>query len=68
MNHATPPASGEFAFEIPIGRARLACEKPMRIVPGAAHRFEEPGALPPVAALACDGFVRFLAPAGPGAA
>ena len=46
--------------------ARLACEKALRIVPGATHLFEEPGTLEAVATLACDWFVRFLAPAATG--
>jgi putative phosphoribosyl transferase len=35
---------------------RLACEKALRIVPGASHLFEEPGALEKVAGLASEWF------------
>lgn len=35
----------------------LVCEKSMRIVPGATHLFEEPGALEAVATLASDWFL-----------
>jgi len=38
----------------------LRCEKDLRIVPGATHLFEEPGALEAVAALAAEWFVRHL--------
>jgi len=38
----------------------LACEKSLRIVPGATHLFEEPGALESVAALATEWFTRWL--------
>jgi putative phosphoribosyl transferase len=38
----------------------LRCEKELRIVPGATHLFEEPGALEAVAALATEWFVRHL--------
>lgn len=38
--------------------ARLTCEKKLAIVPGAAHLFEEPGALERVAVLARDWFER----------
>ena len=41
----------------------LEVEKELRIVPGATHLFEEPGALEEVARLAADWFVRHLAPA-----
>jgi pimeloyl-ACP methyl ester carboxylesterase len=41
----------------------LECEKELRIVPGATHLFEEPGALEEVAQLAADWFARHLAPA-----
>jgi hypothetical protein len=40
---------------------RLRCEKQMRIVPGATHLFEEPGALEEVAHLAGDWFECHLA-------
>jgi len=43
--------------------ARLRCEKELKIVPGATHLFEEPGALEEVMALARDWFARHLAPA-----
>lgn len=36
--------------------AALRCEKALRVVPGATHLFEEPGALERVAHLACDWF------------
>ena len=39
---------------------KLSCEKHLEIVPGAAHLFEEPGALERVAALAVDWFRRYL--------
>jgi putative phosphoribosyl transferase len=38
----------------------LRCEKSLRIVPGATHLFEEPGALEQVAELAIDWFKRHL--------
>ena len=41
----------------------LACEKTMTLVPGATHLFEEPGALPAVAHLAGDWFLRWLSSA-----
>jgi len=41
----------------------LGGEKELRIVPGATHLFEEPGALEEVARLAADWFARHLAPA-----
>ena len=40
--------------------ARLKGSKDLRIVPGATHLFEEPGALDQVAQLARDWFVRYL--------
>ena len=40
--------------------ARLRCEKELKIVPGATHLFEEPGALEEVARLAASWFVRHL--------
>jgi pimeloyl-ACP methyl ester carboxylesterase len=39
---------------------RLACEKAMRIVPGASHLFEEPGTLEDVAEIAADWFAQYL--------
>ncbi|HEX6704305.1 MAG TPA: dienelactone hydrolase family protein [Albitalea sp.] len=39
-------------------RDRLSCETDLRIVPGATHLFEEPGALDAVAGLARDWFTR----------
>lgn len=46
--------------------ARLGCERRLKIVPGASHLFEEPGALEAVASLAADWFEDHLAsrPAG----
>jgi pimeloyl-ACP methyl ester carboxylesterase len=40
--------------------ARLRCEKELAVVPGAAHLFEEPGALDAVAELAREWFQRYL--------
>jgi dienelactone hydrolase len=40
--------------------AAMNCEKRLEIVPGAAHLFEEPGALEQVAALAAEWLVEFL--------
>ncbi len=40
--------------------ARMTAPKELRIVPGATHLFEEPGALEQVAQLAADWFVRHL--------
>jgi putative phosphoribosyl transferase len=40
--------------------AELCCEKELKIVPGATHLFEEPGALEAVARLAADWFRRHL--------
>jgi dienelactone hydrolase len=42
--------------------ARLRCEKDLKIVPGATHLFEEPGALEEVARLAADWFRQHLPP------
>jgi len=39
---------------------RLRCEKAMTIVPGATHRFEEPGTLEEVVRLARDWFAKYL--------
>ena len=38
--------------------AKLACPKELRVVPGATHLFEEPGALEEVAAMASEWFER----------
>ena len=43
--------------------AKLNCEKQLRIIPGATHLFEEPGALEWVGRLARDWFERHLPPA-----
>jgi hypothetical protein len=40
--------------------AELRCEKELKIVPGAMHLFEEPGALEAVARFAADWFRRHL--------
>src|SRR5262249_17389912 len=40
--------------------ARLRCEKVLRVIPGATHLFEEPGALEQVADLAADWLKRRL--------
>jgi pimeloyl-ACP methyl ester carboxylesterase len=40
--------------------AELRCKKELKIVPGATHLFEEPGALEAVANLAADWFRRHL--------
>ena len=42
--------------------AQLQCEKALRIVPGATHLFEEPGALDKVARLATEWFQQHLPP------
>jgi putative phosphoribosyl transferase len=39
---------------------RLRCEKALRIVPGASHLFEEPGALEDVAEMAAEWFAQHL--------
>jgi putative phosphoribosyl transferase len=44
--------------------ARLRCEKQLKIIPGATHLFEEPGALEAVARLASEWFQRHLVLAG----
>lgn len=44
-------------------RAKLSCEKELRIVPGATHLFEEPGTLEQVARLASDWLQSKLKPA-----
>jgi len=40
--------------------AQLRCEKALRVIPGASHLFEEPGALEQVTRLAIDWFSRHL--------
>jgi dienelactone hydrolase len=45
--------------------AQLQCEKAIRIVPGATHLFEEPGALDEVARLATEWFQQYLPPSRP---
>jgi pimeloyl-ACP methyl ester carboxylesterase len=45
---------------------RLRCEKELRVVPGASHLFEEPGALEQVAQMAADWFARHLRSGAPG--
>ena len=45
--------------------ARLECEKLLRIVPGAGHVFDEPGALEAVTEMARDWFQHYLGPAAP---
>jgi dienelactone hydrolase len=40
--------------------ARLRCKKEMKIIPGATHLFEEPGALEQVAHLAAEWFAKHL--------
>jgi putative phosphoribosyl transferase len=47
-------------------QARLGGRSELVIVPGAAHLFEEPGALEQVAALARDWFLRYLPASSPG--
>ena len=42
--------------------ASMTCEAELRVVPGATHLFEEPGALEEVARLARAWFLRHLAP------
>ena len=41
---------------------RLPCQKAFRLIPGATHLFEEPGALETVATLAADWFARNFLP------
>ncbi len=43
--------------------AAMSCEKLLKIVPGAGHVFEEPGALEAVTDLACAWFEHYLVPA-----
>jgi pimeloyl-ACP methyl ester carboxylesterase len=40
--------------------AHLRCEKQLRIIPGATHLFQEPGALDDVASIAAGWFKRYL--------
>ncbi|MFB7529214.1 phosphoribosyltransferase family protein [Streptomyces sp. NPDC056178] len=49
-------------------QARLRCENRLAVVPGAAHLFEEPGALEQVTDLARDWFADHMAPVSHGAA
>ena len=59
---------GEDRHVIELNRkalATLTCEKLLRIVPGATHLFEEPGALEAVAEMAGAWFQHYLAPAAP---
>ncbi len=56
---------GEDTAVIEMNREALThfrAEAKLEIVPGASHLFEEPGTLDIVARLACDWFVRWLAP------
>ncbi len=56
---------GEDWSVIPLNEAayaRLRCEKALRIVRGATHLFEEPGALEAVAEMASDWFAHHLGP------
>ena len=56
---------GEDQPVIPLNEAaldRLRCEKALRIVPGATHLFEEPGALELVARMAAEWFADHLQP------
>ena len=59
---------GEDGHVIELNRqalAALACEKLLRIVPGATHLFEEPGALETVTEMAGAWFQQYLAPSAP---
>jgi pimeloyl-ACP methyl ester carboxylesterase len=40
--------------------AQMNCMKELRLIPGATHLFEEPGALEQVASLAAEWFERYL--------
>ncbi|HSJ96671.1 MAG TPA: dienelactone hydrolase family protein [Myxococcota bacterium] len=51
-----------------LAYAQLACARSLKIVPGATHLFEEPGALEAVAGLAAQWFARHLAAPGRAAA
>jgi dienelactone hydrolase len=42
--------------------AQIQCQKEVRIIPGATHLFEEPGALEEVAQMAAEWFGRWLQP------
>ena len=42
--------------------SKMKCQVEMRIIPGATHLFEEPGALEFVASLAAEWFVKYLRP------
>ena len=56
---------GEDATVIPLNEeaySRLQCEKALRIIPGATHLFEEPGALEKVARMASDWFADHFQP------
>lgn len=58
---------GEDRFVVDLNReafARLDCEKELKIIPGAGHLFEEPGALERVAQWAADWFIRHLSLSG----
>ncbi|MGH4008316.1 MAG: dienelactone hydrolase family protein [Pseudonocardiaceae bacterium] len=46
-------------------QAAMHCETQLAVVPGATHLFEEPGTLRHAALLACDWFIKHLAPAAP---
>jgi pimeloyl-ACP methyl ester carboxylesterase len=43
-----------------LAAARMRCEKQLRVIPGATHLFEEPGALEQVAAMAAEWFEEHL--------
>ena len=69
LEHVTTPTllivGGDDTLVIPLNEQafkRLHCEKAMRIVPGASHLFEEPGALERVAEMAKEWFRRYLQP------
>jgi len=47
-------------------RQQLTCESKLTVIPGAAHLFEEPGALEQVAELAIGWFTRYLVPQAAG--
>jgi pimeloyl-ACP methyl ester carboxylesterase len=60
---------GEDTVVITLNRqafSRLLTVKELRIVPGASHLFEEPGALEQVATLARGWFLRYLSGPTPG--
>jgi hypothetical protein len=59
--HDSTPVAGYDQVVIRLNKealAELRCEKELKIVPGATHLFEEPGALEAVAHLAADWFHR----------